>query len=208
MRRFRFTSEAEPASAVPVPAPNSAEQFRAAKGKSWTTNNPWLRSAVRIVASVAPQGIPFALLANSLASALPPGVEPDEQRLAHALLQGVLSGLFEGHLFEPAMASTISDRPVASPLARVFAEKCHRAISRRHRMFDVSGLSKQLILALDGSRDRRALVEMLAERVRGGVPLLDEQNQPVHDPERIGPLLARGVDDMLRRFARNAILVA
>jgi hypothetical protein len=49
---------------------------------------------------------------------------------------------------------------------------------------------------------------LLAERARAGMPLLDEQNQPVHDPERIGPLLARGVDDMLRRFARNAIMVA
>jgi methyltransferase-like protein/SAM-dependent methyltransferase len=208
MQRFRFTTQAEPASATPDPTPNAAEQFRASKGKSWTTNNPWLRSAVRIVASVAPRSIPFALLANSLAGALPAGVGADEQRLAQALLQGVLSGLFEAHLFEPEMAAEISDRPTASPLARVFADKCRRTISRRHRMFDVTGLSKELILALDGSRDRRALVEMLAERVRGGMPLLDEQNQPVHDPERIGPLLARGVDDMLRRFARNAILVA
>jgi methyltransferase-like protein len=207
MRRFRFTTLAEAPREPPDPSPAAGEQFHGPKGKTWTTNNPWLRTAVRQVSAAAPRSLSFAELAESLPHALPEGVGPDEEHLVLALFQGLLSGLFEAHVYEPAFATEVSERPVASPLARVLADKHHHAITRRHRMFDMEGLPRQLLVALDGSRDRGALVDLLLQRVRAGVPLLDDNNEPIRDPERVEQHLARGVSDVLRRFARTALLV-
>ncbi len=207
MRRFRFTTLAEAPREAADPTANAAEQFHGPKGRTWTTNNPWLRATVGLVSAATPRSLSFAELTQAVPHVLPEGVGPDKQRLALALFQGLLSGLFEAHVFEPAFATELSDWPVASLLARVTTDKQHRAISRRHRMFDMEGLPRQLLVALDGSRDRGALIELMAQRVRAGVPLLDENNEPIRDPELVEQYLARGIGDVLRRFARNALLV-
>src|SRR5262249_52315966 len=159
-----------------------------------------------LIWAAAPRSVPFAELARQVAAALPEGVEHDEERLTHGLLQGVFSSLLECHLFEPEFVTEVSMKPVASPLARVLAQNFDKVTNRRHRMFEVQGLPRQLISAMDGSRDRDALIELLETRVNSGMPLLDEQNQPVREPDQVRQALTRGVDGVLRRLAKSALL--
>jgi protein-lysine methyltransferase-like protein len=127
--------------------------------------------------------------------------------VAQALLQAVLSGLIECHVFDPGFVVEVNERPLASPLARVLAAQANRLPTRRHRMLEVDNLHRELIRALDGNRDRQALIDLLAERVRDGTPLLDENHQPVREPARVRELFANGLGRALEMLARNALLV-
>ena len=128
--------------------------------------------------------------------------------MAQALFQAVVSGLMEFHLFEPAFVATLSERPVATPLARVQLKSGKRVTNRRHHVFETDDLHRQVLTALDGSRDRNALIEFLSDRVRDGMPLVDEKGQSVSEPNQVREVLGRAVDTALSRFARGAMLVA
>jgi SAM-dependent methyltransferase len=208
VRKFRFTAQAQPLRPTLDPAPDGSEQFRTRKGLTFTTNSPWIRTAAHLMWAAAPCSVPYAELERQVAAALPEGLDADSKALEVTLLRGVLSGLFEVHLFEPKFVTELSLRPTVSPLARVACTRLSWVTNRRHRMFELDGLHKQLIPLMDGSRDREALIETIAARVRDGMPLLDENDQPVRDPDEVRRVVGRGVDQVLERLAKSALLVA
>ena len=207
MRRFRFIGYAQPKSAVPDPSPTGTDQFQMPTGSTWSTNNPWMRAAARAAWAASPRSLSFAELAQQVNGALPDGVSPDESRLTQALFQAVLSGLMEFHLFEPAFVAALSERPIATPLARVQLRNGNRVTNRRHHSVEMDALHRQVLTALDGSRDRNALVELLTDLVREGMPLVDENGQSVSEPNHVREVLGRAIDAALTRFARGAMLV-
>src|SRR5262249_22657239 len=208
VRKFRFTTQAHPLRPTLDPALGAAEQFRTAKGLTFTTNNPWARTAAHLLSAAAPASVPYADLQQQVAAGLPDGITYDEERLRATLLQGTISSLFECHVFEPAFVTEVSARPTVSALARESAGRLSWVINRRHRMFEMDGLHKQLIGLMDGTRDREALIDVLAARVHEGMPLFDESNQPVREPDDVRKTVARGVDNAIRKLAKSALLVA
>ena len=66
------------------------------------------------------------------------------------------------HVWAPALATTPSERPVASALARLQAAEGTRITNLRHSSVDVpDALGRRLITLLDGTRDRDALLREL-----------------------------------------------
>ena len=73
-------------------------------------------------------------------------------------------GLVDVHTWEPAMTVPVSDRPVASALARFEIASGTRVTSQRHRQVHVDdAIAVALLPCLDGTRDRAALLARVVQ---------------------------------------------
>ncbi len=76
---------------------------------------------------------------------------------------------------------------MASPLARLQAVAAPHATNLRHEEVPLGDVDRQLLSQLDGSRDRAALVEMLAELRAKNVLKVEKDGKPISDPHRGAP---------------------
>ena len=78
------------------------------------------------------------------------------------LLQAYAANLVQLHVWAPQLATTPSERPIASALARLQATEGTRVTNLRHATVEVTDdLGRHLIRLLDGTRDRPALLHEL-----------------------------------------------
>jgi hypothetical protein len=162
-----------------------------------------------------PRSLPFGELlaaARSTAGADAARLEgPPESHaggVAEALLAAHAAGLVEFRTRDPALVTDVSPRPVASPLARLQADAGPVVTNLLGTGVKLEGsLARQLLVRLDGSRDRAALVRDLGQLVSSGAVTLSEGGLPVRDALRATELLAQGLDAKLRQLARMALLV-
>jgi hypothetical protein len=102
----------------------------------------------------------------------------DEQWAAN-FLHGLPSGEIELWTHPPEFTTSISQRPVVSPCARLQAQSSTVVAGRRHETVRLDELTRQVAMRLDGSRDREALRNEFAN-----------------------------LDTALNHLARNALLIA
>jgi hypothetical protein len=158
--------------------------FTGPGGCTLTTDHPLVvRALERIGASW-----PAALHVGELAP--PDGSPEDREAVCESLLRCYAANLVQLHTRLPAICVEPGERPQASPLARLQARDDVLVTNLRHmtvRLEDAP--ARQLVMALDGTRDRAALMVQLAGA--GGLPQ-DE--------------LAEGLERGLRALARLALL--
>jgi methyltransferase-like protein len=94
-------------------------------------------------------------------------------------------------------------------LARLQIRQDKVVTNLRHAGVLVEGtLSQQLLLSLDGSRDRAALLEHLILLAQSGEATVQEHGAPVHDPQRIRELLSAELEKSLEHLARLSLLIS
>ena len=161
-----------------------------------STTSELTRRGFELVASRWPGWIAFDELVDTVVAGEPSAGAPQPSRdevaeqLGNALIESYLSEMVELHAVAPPFVITVSDRPVASPVARQGAVEHHRVINRRHEYVAVDAIENDLLSWLDGEHDLAAL----AARVRATHMLRDD----------VEPL----VMGKLERFARCALLIA
>jgi hypothetical protein len=74
-------------------------------------------------------------------------------------------------------------------------------------MITLMDFDRFVLPRLDGRRDRRALLAELRGALQDGVFTIQVQGRPITDPAETEPLLARQLDESLRRLAAGALLV-
>ena len=88
------------------------------------------------------------------------------ERLAAFLLEAYNIGFVEFHAYAPAFPVTPSEYPQASPLILYQVQQGAHAINLRHETLRIDGeLGQALMLLLDGTRDRDALVDALIQQL-------------------------------------------
>jgi hypothetical protein len=123
--------------------------FRGPRGASLTTDEPAAKAAMLALGGAWPDAVPVAELG-------------DGEPLHGLLLQAYAANLVQLHVWTPALATAPSERPVASPLARIQAAEGTRVTNLRHATVEVpDDLGRRLITLLDGTRDRAALLAEL-----------------------------------------------
>jgi SAM-dependent methyltransferase len=143
-------------------------EFRGPRGASLTTDDPALKTALVALGDAWPRALPVAELGGDA--------------VGEALLRAYSVGLVQLHLWAPELATTPSEQPVASAIARRQAAEGTRITTLRHTSVDVPDeLGRRLITLLDGSRDRAALAREL------GRPA-DELERSLEGLARIGVL--------------------
>jgi methyltransferase-like protein/2-polyprenyl-3-methyl-5-hydroxy-6-metoxy-1,4-benzoquinol methylase len=206
-----------PVSQSPDITSTNPEQFTDQKGLVLTTSEPIVKAALIHLAQTWPKAIPFEELRAVARAALNPGTTPgptvvaqDTRILGEALLACYANGattLIELHAYDHPFVTAVSERPVASPLARLQATEDGCVTNLRHEETTLESFDRQLLPALDGSRDRAALLAVATDLAVSSEFTVREDGQPVRDPERIRQLAGTLLDKHLVQLAHNAMLV-
>lgn len=204
---------------VPVnPGANHAapglEEFR--RGKAIIgTSRPVLKSALMYLGEVWPRRVPFAELLkkareradrdNNSNDSAP---ESDQRDLGEFLLRCFAAGFVDLHSYPSTFVPEISERPIASLLARRQFREGPIASSLRHLPLRIEDpLGRHLVQLLDGTRDRAALLGELAKAVASGATPIYCDGNPVTDPKKVRELLASQLEVSLANLAKVGVLV-
>jgi methyltransferase-like protein/SAM-dependent methyltransferase len=204
-----------PASAVlPSALPH---EFRGPKGVPFTTGHAITKAALAHLADAWPRALPFAetqaaararLVGDAVVTQGAAEHARDTRQLAENLLQGFAAGVVELHAHAPPLAAEPGERPLAPAFVRQQARDGTWVTNAWHQFVNLDPLTCLLLHHLDGSRDRAALVEVLAAAVAEGKIHLERYHRPVTDPDRVRGILRRELDANLRRLGSNALLTA
>ena len=211
---FAIASPSKPRSAVVNLAADHAETFSDRTGASLTTTMPIVKAALMIVGECWPQAIPFRALLGAAIVRL--GAKSDLQTLEQAGTALALfalecytsSNLVELHLYAPAFVAEPSAKPLATPLARLQAERGAQVTTQRHEQVVLSEAERQTVRLLDGTRDRAALVEALLDLVEKGILAPQKAGQQVSQAEEKRHVVEDTLNKILTQLGRSALLVA
>jgi methyltransferase-like protein/SAM-dependent methyltransferase len=209
---LRFAANLTPASAVPdLPTP-TPEKFKNPAGAEIETDRPLVKIALACLGAIWPRSMSFNDLITSLKDQLGDalaGREETCQDLANALLQAHLAGHVEIHAGEETFVTAVSERPVASALARLQIRKGTATSTLRHQSINVvDSLGINLIQLLDGTRDRTTLLTDLAELIKSGSATVPGEGGPITDFDLALTQLSDGLDTHLADLARLGVLTA
>lgn len=215
MQVFSVASAARAVSAAPDICSTAVEQFRGAKGAAMSTGHPLAKAAVMELSEAWPRALAFHELLARIQSRLGPrahdgaeGPGGDGLALGKILLATYAAGLVDLHLYAPQFVVDVSERPVASPVARLQLQHESIVTTMRHTMIRVEGsLEGHLLMLLDGTRDRTALLNDLAPLVESGAASLQHEGAPVTDRQKAVAVLTDGLEANLAKLARLALLV-
>jgi methyltransferase-like protein/ubiquinone/menaquinone biosynthesis C-methylase UbiE len=212
---LHVAANARPVAKAPNLAAGAVETFRGPEGAALSTADPRLKAALVCLGEVWPRSLSLPALAQRVTARLAgaPNAaaadnDGDPRRLAGPLLDAYLAHVVELHVHVPAFVTELSERPVASALARhQAAAGIARVTNLRHRTVDLGVFDLLVLRHLDGSRDRAALLDLLADLAAKDVLTLRQDGQPLRDPTRIRDLLSGSLGGCLQRLAGSALLI-
>lgn len=204
-----FASLARP-DREPDLSPGVEVKFATRSRRSLTTNDPVMKAALVELAAAWPRALSLdELLPRALArlgeAAEPTG--PARERLLGYLLSAHVAEVIEGLLYRVDVAAEATERPRALPSARVEAGETRYVGNAWHIAVEMGDLERAVLTLLDGTRDRPALAEAVAERaVREGM-LKDAEGRVVTDPRTVREVVEANLEGALARIAESALLV-
>jgi methyltransferase-like protein len=205
-----------PLSPSPDVISSAAELFLGPRGAEIETDRPLVKIAFCHLGAIWPQSVPFADLLTQVRSYLGhdqrrqhTDPEGDALEIGNALLQAYSAGYVELHVQQSPFVTNVSERPVASALARLQLRHDNVVSTLRHHTLRIEdSLGRHLVMLLDGTRDRAALLKDLGVLVQSGAATLTHEGKLVSDVQEVLTYLASGLEANLTGLARSALLVA
>jgi SAM-dependent methyltransferase len=180
---------------------DGTQAFKLGDEKSLSTNHPVAKRLLNELSAMWPGWRPV--------SELP--LDPLTQDAAAALILRLYEArALELRIRPPRLVATVTERPTASPLARLQIASGQTAVTnQRHvKVMLTDELSRQFLLLLDGSRDRAALLRDLTGHFDSAQSLPAwHANEPTSRLER-ALMIDKGLDGNLKQMARLCLLVA
>jgi methyltransferase-like protein/2-polyprenyl-3-methyl-5-hydroxy-6-metoxy-1,4-benzoquinol methylase len=146
---------------------NGVAQFQSGDGARFSTDHPLTQAAWEHLSAISPQVISFRDLIATAAAQIgqaPPKAE-DVQMLGVYILQGFSYSLqlilLQAHA--PDFIITVSEKPLASALARLQAQSNPIVSNLRHERVELDGLSWAVLPLLDGQHDQPTLRDKLMQ---------------------------------------------
>jgi methyltransferase-like protein/SAM-dependent methyltransferase len=209
-----ISANAQPRSPQPAIHSASPETFDLGRGRTMTTNHPLLKTALVTLYDFRPAALPFGELHAQVLARLQAHAagEPRAVDTAPAALAGPLWQCFHRRalylqVHMPPVAAKPSDRPLASPLARFQAPSGTSLANLRHAQVEVTEFDRALLPFLDGTRDRTALCQTLAQLVADDRFAIHSHGQIVKEPSLVRQVLENWMAESLERLARSALLM-
>jgi hypothetical protein len=207
--QLRATTLVKPVNPTPDVTTAAPEEFRSTGGVGLTTNKPSVKAALAILFETWPRSLAIAELVSRVHERLAPvGVTAEAEELAAVLLNCYLAHLVELHIHEPEFVLSLSEKPTASPVARVLAATEARVPNLRHRSIEVNDLDRRVLCHLDGRHDRAALLVALRAAVAEGVLEIHSEDGGPPDDAQVQAVLEEGLTQCLQRLAGSALLVS
>ena len=205
-----IASSAKPTSAEPDFAGDKPEQFRGPGQATLTTRDPLMKAAMICLAESWPMPIRFDELVAASKSRLESATSGAEtnatsiEGLPTRILNCFTSGLIELSMSPPCFTTKISEKPVASPYARLRAKTDEKLVNYRLEPLLMRDPSRLILRHLDGEHDMAALVAILVQWLK--TQPLPANAQPNLDG--LDERATRYLQILLAAFARGALLSA
>jgi len=194
--------------ALPADGDAKLRRFRATDtGVRLATDSATLSTALATLADAWPRAIEFPALVASTTAVLAADSDRIADELSHALLRCYLGGTVELHTLPFACTPAAGTRPLASPFARLQAKRQSRVTNLLHRGVELPDVEREVLGLLDGTRDRRALTEQLANAVVDGRLRLEHEGRVVTDVTQALAPLGALLEACLERLARAGLLL-
>lgn len=128
--------------------------------------------------------------------------------LAREMFSLLASGAIEWSVADTPLTIEVADKPLATPLARLQADHGPRVTTLRSEVQLLDELTRNTLRFLDGAHDASGIVDELLELFRGGELVMQrgKDESEITDEDEIRKLLAREVERILPRLARQALL--
>lgn len=182
-------------------------EFTTPGGESLTTRDQVLTDALRRLREACPTPVPFDDLVVAVSAGLAMPMDQVASRLGLSVLRVYLSSrILELHVAPPPFVVELSERPVASALARLQAAAGTQVTNLRHESVQLGDIERHVVLQLDGTRSARDVVEAMHEHAMALG--LRREGVLVDDPAEARALLDTTVPQVLRRLATGALLVS
>lgn len=221
---FWVTSRARPALPDPDLYSVSVVKFQSGEGIAISTDHPVSKVALDYLAEQWPAPVHFfdlletacARVASRTAtdSDTPSEIgdrSSDAEVMAANLLTafGYDSSLVDFHSYLPAFSPNVSERPVASTVARYQTQQAGHVTNLRHERVTLDNLDRFLLYHLDGSHDPAALLDRLMDGpvAQGVLTVQSEGEEPVTE-DQVRAILAAEIERRLDWLACAALLVA
>jgi hypothetical protein len=133
----------------------------------------------------------------------------DETRtLSEILLAACGSGLVLLHMRPPQFVTKVSERPVASPLARAQANHGGVVTNMSHKSVDIEDpIGVKLLQLLDGARDHAALCDEMVNFIARDAAFTRQDGTPINDQQEARSVVSAAIEDNLRKLAQMTLLV-
>ena len=170
-----------------------------------STGDSVMKAALLYLIQVWPKFVPFGELYAAVEGE---GAGADfGARFGAAVLSAVQNGFVEPAMFPTLTNSKAVDRPRVSSLAREMAKNAPIIPNLRHHSVQVDPMMRIVIRELDGSHDRRDLVDVLRLAVKNGSIKISANDQVVDDEATIVKALESTLEQCLDRLATQAFLL-
>jgi SAM-dependent methyltransferase len=182
--------------------------------------SPLLKAAIGHLHQLWPRSVPFDSLLNTARTQMsaptnPPAgsLPPDAEDLKAGLITCYNQKRAELSTLSPMFVLSLSEKPIASPVARMQAQTGNTVTNLRHEAGQLNDFGREVLSLLDGSHDRPAIVAKLVQTVESGRITLKRAN-PTGTPPQHRPLgsvhgaVEETLEDCLKKIARFALLVA
>jgi len=211
---FYVASPARATSAEPDIHARTVEEFRGPKESAIKSDNPLVKAAFLHLGEVWPHSPHFGDLLTAARARLgretghDADLAEDTRMLGGTLLKAYAAGLVELHVHAPRFVLEVSERPVASHLARLQVQDGEKVTNLRHVSVAVEdSLARSLLQLLDGTRDREALISDLTALIDAGAVPLPRGGLSVGDRQIVQSRIVDELDAKLVQLARLALLV-
>jgi methyltransferase-like protein len=191
-------------------------EFVSTTGDKATVNTPLLKSVLVVLFEAWPRRLPFREVLNQASARLGLEVPTDPAALAQLvdviggplllMHTGLPFGSLELALGPLDVAAQAGDKPRAAALARLQAVG-GIVTNARHRLVQLDEFGRQLLVLLDGARDRRQILDALHERVRQQQLVIRENDVLVTNADRVRQILEQQLSAALKYLSYNSLLV-
>ncbi len=216
LRNLYVAAALRPASAQPNLASSELEEFIGAGGLAGKTADPLLKTALAALGEMWPRSARFDEVLATARRRLKLPAEPakeqqekDFQMLGRCILDGYASGakFVELSTQPPGFTIEVSEKPLASPLARIQARTSHQVTTLRHETATIGPLERKLLPLLDGQHDKAQLHAALTAMVAEGELVLEKDGQPVGNDQGLSAMIGDAIDKQLDHFGRSGLLM-
>ncbi|MFL7795193.1 MAG: methyltransferase regulatory domain-containing protein [Anaerolineae bacterium] len=214
LKGLYIASRALPVSDDPAIDTDAVEQFRSPNGATLSIDHPVSKAAMVYLGQMWPQAVLFddllAIARKRVAAEDDQNAARDAAALAVNLMKGFgySTQLVELHTHAPSLAKEAGERLLVSRVAIFQARSGLEVTNLWHERVPLNAFVRHLLCRLDGTKDRKALLDELGDMVAEGRLTVKQDEQPVKGPEVVRDILARDLEQHLGWLARAALLVA
>jgi methyltransferase-like protein/2-polyprenyl-3-methyl-5-hydroxy-6-metoxy-1,4-benzoquinol methylase len=212
--RLFISSRADPVRNRVDLAPGVKQIFKTPRGTSLRTDFPVTKAAMVVLRKAWPGAMTLEALLKNARTLLEEDLRPYEtdtreakKILGEALLHGFAGNIVELHSYQPPFVTALSERPMASPLAVYQAAHNLPIVNQRHQSVRVDPVSKELLKALNGTRDRGRLLDYLVQRGITSAFRMRKDGKSLSGEGNIRRALQERIDNLLEDLLDLALLI-